>query len=272
MTRLILIFIFSLLQHTESITAISYNIRYNNPKDGINVWENRKETVSIFLNEENADFIGLQEVVHPQLLDLIGALKTYTYIGVGREDGEKKGEYSPIFYKKQKYTLLKSNTYWLSETPNIVSKGWDASLERICTYGLFQNNKTAEKVWVFNTHFGHRGTLARAKSVDLIIEKVKTLNQEGLPVIITGDFNLTPDTPQIQKMQSYFDDVQKNLPISDPYYGTSNGFDTLKNAERRIDYIFKKGFQIKNAKHIYKKTPIGGWASDHHPVIAILKN
>ena len=272
MTRLLLIFIFSLLQHTESITAISYNIRYNNPKDGINVWENRKETVSIFLNEENADFIGLQEVVHPQLLDLIGALKTYTYIGVGREDGKKKGEYSPIFYKKQKYTLLKSNTYWLSETPNIVSKGWDASLERICTYGLFQNNKTAKKVWVFNTHFDHRGTLARAKSVDLIIEKVKTLNQEGLPVIITGDFNLTPDTPHIQKMQSYFDDVQKNLPISDPYYGTSNGFDTLKNAERRIDYVFKKGLQIKNAKHIYKKTPTGGWASDHHPVIAILKN
>ena len=259
MTSLLLIMIFSLLQPTESIKAISYNIRYNNPKDGMNIWENRRVTVSIFLNEENADFIGLQEVVHPQLLDLIGALKTYTYIGVGREDGKTKGEYSPIFYKKQKYTLLKSNTYWLSETPNIVSKGWDASLERICTYGLFQNNKTAEKVWVFNTHFDHRGTLARAKSVDLIIEKVKTLNQEGLPVIITGDFNLTPDTPHIQKMQSYFDDVQKNLPISDPYYGTSNGFDTLKNAERRIDYIFKKGLQIKNVKHIYKKTPTGGW-------------
>ena len=272
MIRLLLILIFSLLQHSESITAISYNIRYNNPKDGINVWENRKETVSIFLNEENADFIGLQEVVHPQLHDLIGVLKTYAYIGVGREDGKTKGEYSPIFYKKQKYKLLKSNTFWLSETPQVVSKGWDASLERICTYGLFQNKKTGDKVWVFNTHFDHKGTLARAKSVDLIIEKVKTLNQEGLPVIITGDFNLTPDTPPIQKMQSYFDDVQKNLPISDPYYGTSNGFDTQKNAERRIDYVFKKGLQIKNAKHIYKKTPLGGWASDHHPVIAILKN
>ena len=159
----------------------------------------------------------------------------------------------------------------MSETPNIVSKGWDASLKRICTYGLFQNNKTSEKLWVFNTHFDHRGTLARARSVDLIIEKVKTLNQEGLPVIITGDFNLTPDTSPIQKMQSYFDDVQKNLPKSDLFYGTSNGFDLEKNAKRRIDYIFKKGLQIKNAKHIYKKTPMGGWASDHHPVKAILK-
>ena len=271
MTRLLLILIFSLFQPKESIKAISYNIRYNNPKDGMNIWENRKVTVSIFLNEENADFIGLQEVVHAQLLDLIRALKTYTYIGVGREDGKTRGEYSPIFYKKQKYTLLKSNTYWLSETPNIVSKGWDASLKRICTYGLFQNNKTSEKLWVFNTHFDHRGTLARARSVDLIIEKVKTLNQEGLPVIITGDFNLTPDTSPIQKMQSYFDDVQKNLPKSDLFYGTSNGFDLEKNAKRRIDYIFKKGLQIKNAKHIYKKTPMGGWASDHHPVKAILK-
>ena len=109
------------------------------------------------------------------------------------------------------------------------------------------------------------------QSLNEIIEKVKTLNQEGLPVIITGDFNLTPDTSPIQKMQSYFDDVQKNLPKSDLFYGTSNGFDLEKNAKRRIDYIFKKGLQIKNAKHIYKKTPMGGWASDHHPVKAILK-
>ncbi|RPG58429.1 MAG: endonuclease, partial [Flavobacteriales bacterium TMED235] len=106
MTRLLLILIFSLFQPKESITVISYNIRYNNPKDGMNKWDNRKETVGIFLNKENVDFIGLQEVVHAQLLDLIRALKTYTYIGVGREDGKTRGEYSPIFYKKQKYTLL----------------------------------------------------------------------------------------------------------------------------------------------------------------------
>jgi endonuclease/exonuclease/phosphatase family metal-dependent hydrolase len=193
------------------------------------------------------------------------------HIGVGRKDGKTKGEYSPIFYQKEKYKLLKSNTFWLSETPDTVSKGWDASLERICTYGLFQNRMTQEKIWVFNTHFDHRGVVAREKSIDLITEKVKALNQENLPLIITGDFNLTPDQAPIQKMQSDFEDVQKNLATSDPYYGTSNSFNTEKTSKKRIDYIFIKGLKALNAQHLYKKTPMGGWASDHHPVIVLLK-
>ena len=271
MSRLLLILLFFLFQQTDSITAISYNIRYNNPQDGMNVWENRKAPVASLLNQEKADFVGLQEVVHPQLLDLVEALKTYDYIGVGREDGKTKGEYSPIFYNKEKYKLLKSNTFWLSETPNIISKGWDASLERICTYGLFQNRMTQEKIWVFNTHFDHKGHVAGEKSVELILEKVKMLNPENLPLIITGDFNLTPDTQPIQKMQSHFIDVQKNLPLSDPNYGTSNGFNTEKRGEKRIDYVFVKGIESISARHLYRKTPMGGWASDHHPVVVVLE-
>ena len=271
MIQFLLILSLVLFQQAEPIKAISYNIRYNNPKDGLNVWENRRETVTSLLKEENADFVGLQEVVYPQLKDLVEALKSYEHIGVGRKDGKTKGEYSPIFYQKGKYKLLESNTFWLSETPNTVSKGWDASLERICTYGLFQNRMTQEKIWVFNTHFDHRGVVAREKSIDLITEKVKVLNQENLPLIITGDFNLTPDQIPIQKMQSDFEDVQKNLAISDPYYATSNNFNTEKTSKKRIDYIFIKGLETLNAQHLYKKTPMGGWASDHHPVIVILK-
>lgn len=271
MIRFLLILSLVLFQQAEPIKAISYNIRYNNPKDGMNVWENRRETVASLLKEENADFVGLQEVVYPQLQDLVEALKGYDHIGVGRKDGKTKGEYSPIFYQKEKYKLLESNTFWLSETPETVSKGWDASLERICTYGLFQNRMTQEKIWVFNTHFDHRGVVARAKSIDLITEKVKALNQENLPLIITGDFNLTLDQAPIQKMQSDFEDVQKNLATSDPYYGTSNSFNTEKVSKKRIDYIFIKGLKALNAQHLYKKTPMGGWASDHHPVIVLLK-
>ena len=271
MIRFLLILSFLFIHDVEPIKAISYNIRYNNPNDGINVWKNRRETVTELLNEQNADFVGLQEVVYPQLLDLVEALISYAYIGVGRKDGETKGEYSPIFYRKEKYKLLKSNTFWLSDTPNTVSKGWDASLERICTFGLFQNRMTLEKIWVFNTHFDHQGVNARANSIDLIIEKVKLLNQENLPIIITGDFNLTPDQKPIQKMQSFFDDVQINLPKSDPYFGTSNGFNTENISKKRIDYIFIKGLEAQSAKHLYKKTPLGGWASDHHPVIVIIK-
>lgn len=271
MLRFLLIFSLVLLEQAEPIKVISYNIRYKNPNDGINIWENRRETVATILNDQNADFVGLQEVLFLQLQDLIEALKNYDHIGVGREDGKTKGEYSPIFYKKEKYKLLESNTFWLSKTPDIVSKGWDASLERICTYGLFQNRRTGEKIWVFNTHFDHQGVLARAKSIDLITEKIKVLNQENLPLIITGDFNLTPDQKPIKKMQSNFEDVQKTLARSDPYYATSNDFDTKKISKKRIDYIFIKGLKVESAQHLYKKTPEGGWASDHHPVIVLLK-
>ena len=113
--RFLLILSLGLFAQPESIKAISYNIRYNSPNDGMNIWENRKATVATFLNEENADFIGLQEVVHAQLLDLINRLNDYDYVGVGRKDGKSKGEYSPIFYLKEKYTLLQTNTFWLSE-------------------------------------------------------------------------------------------------------------------------------------------------------------
>jgi len=271
MSRFLFIILIIFLQQTGSIKAISYNIRYNNPEDGRNIWENRRATVSAFLNEENADFIGLQEVVHPQLLDLVKSLDAYDYIGVGREDGATKGEYSPVFYKKEKYKLLQSNTFWLSETPYNISKGWDASLERICTYGLFQNRISQKKIWVFNTHFDHRGIKARAESVDLILDKIRSLNQENYPVVVTGDFNLTPETEPIKKMQSELVDVQKNLPKSDPFYATSNNFNTEKNDGKRIDYIFIKGLKILNARHPYKKTPTGGWASDHHPVVVRLE-
>ena len=143
----------------NELKVISYNIRYNNPNDGINVWENRKSTIANFLIDESPDFIGLQEVKHSQLLFLLESMINYDFIGVGRDDGKTKGEYSPIFYNKNKFIVLSQNTFWLSPTPKKVSVGWDASMERICTYGLFENIKTKEKFLVFNTHFDHIGNV-----------------------------------------------------------------------------------------------------------------
>ena len=122
----------------------------------------------------------MQEVVYPQLNDLIVSLESYEHLGVGRKDGKTEGEYSPIFYKKEKFKVLKANTFWLSQTPDSVSKGWDASLERICTYGLFQNQITQEKIWVFNTHFDHRGEKARINSVDLLVNEPRAVAPIGL--------------------------------------------------------------------------------------------
>ena len=138
---------------SDQIKVISYNIRYNNPNDGKDIWENRKSTIVEFISTESPDFIGMQEVTNSQLLYLNSNLVDLHYIGVGRDDGKTKGEYSPIFYNKSNYELISSDTFWLSETPKRISVGWDASMERICTYGLFKQNISGRKVWVFNTHF-----------------------------------------------------------------------------------------------------------------------
>ena len=252
--------------NVEELKVISYNIRYDNSNDGINVWENRKSTITKFLVDENPDFAGLQEVTFSQLSFLIESLKNYSFIGVGREDGKTKGEYSPIFYNNKKYKVISNKTFWLSSTPKKVSVGWDASMERICTYGLFENLSSKEKVWVFNTHFDHLGITARVKSAKLILDRISKLNIKGQPVIITGDFNLTPDTIPIQTLHSVFQDVLSNIKLNDSKYGTFNGFDTSKNAIRRIDYIFQKGFNVIESKHLWIKTSENLWASDHHPV------
>ena len=188
---------------SDQIKVISYNVRYNNPNDGKDIWKNRKSTIVEFIKTEIPDFIGLQEVTNSQLLYLNSNLLDYHYIGVGRDDGKTKGEYSPIFYNKSNYELIKSDTFWLSDTPKHISVGWDASMERICTYGLFKQNISGRKVWVFNTHFDHIGNIAREKSVDLILKKINDLTEINDYIIITGDFNLPDNSNPIKKIQKF---------------------------------------------------------------------
>jgi endonuclease/exonuclease/phosphatase family metal-dependent hydrolase len=197
-------------------------------------------------------------------------MKKYSYIGVGREDGKTKGEYSPILYRKDTFEVLDSGTFWLSDTPSQISVGWDAALERICSYARFLNRQSGKEFWMFNTHFDHIGVQARANAARLIVKKINALNTSSLPVVITGDFNLEPYEEPIQIMQSSFEDVQKELASIEPNYGTFNGFNTLSSGERRIDYIFQKGFKLSEVGHLWLKTKNGYWLSDHHPVRALL--
>jgi endonuclease/exonuclease/phosphatase family metal-dependent hydrolase len=249
---------------------MSYNIRYASPNDGPNLWENRKGAMVETLSNINPDLLGLQEVLHTQLLELTNGLKEYSYTGVGREDGKTMGEYSPILYRKDTFEVLDSGTFWLSDTPSQISVGWDAALERICTYARFLHRQSGKEFWMLNTHFDHVGVLARANAARLILEKINTLNTSSLPVVVTGDFNLEPYEEPIQIMQSAFEDVQKALASSARNYGTYNGFDTRSSGERRIDYIFQKGFKLREADHPWLKTKNGYWLSDHHPVRALL--
>ena len=256
--------VFSIFENT--LEVVSYNIRYDNSQDGENQWDIRKETLASYLLKSSPDIIGMQEVLNNQLADLSNFLKEYKHVGVGREDGKTKGEYSPIFYRKSKLKVLMSSTFWLSETPQKISVGWDAALERICTYALFIDRKSKKQFWVFNTHFDHLGQKARSESVNLILEQISILNVNDYPILITGDLNLTPETLPIKKFQSNLNDVLSDLNLNNPKYGTFNGFDITKDANRRIDYIFQKGFRVLSAEHLWIKTPKGLWASDHHPV------
>ena len=254
----------------QELDVLSYNIRYASPNDGPNLWKNRKGDMIETLSNINPDLLGLQEVLHIQLLELTNGMKEYSYIGVGREDGKTKGEYSPILYRKDAFEVLDSGTFWLSDTPSQISVGWDAALERICSYARFLHRQSGNEFWMFNTHFDHIGVLARANAAHLILEKINALNTSSLPVVVTGDFNLEHYEEPIKIMQSSLEDVQKELTSTEPNYGTFNGFDTQTSGERRIDYIFQKGFKLREADHLWLKTKNGYWLSDHHLVRALL--
>jgi len=249
---------------------MTYNIRYGTAKDGDDSWEYRKESLAREMAFYEPDFIGVQEALHDQLEYLDEMLPQYSYIGVGRDDGKEKGEYSAIFYHTGRLKLLKENTFWLSETPEKVSKGWDAALPRIVTYGHFKYKKgKKKKIWYFNTHFDHRGDVAREKSVDLIIQKVHELANPKEPVLISGDFNLEPDSPPIHKMSNAFNDSYTTSKL--PPFGPSmsfQGFDIEAKGNRRIDYIFTNDQVVVNKTAILSHWIDGHFNSDHFPVLS----
>ena len=258
---------------SQTTNLISFNIKYDNTSDTINNWNKRKASLAKLIQHYDADIIGIQEGLHNQVDYLNNALNGYSYVGVGRDDGQQKGEYSAIFYNSDKFKVLKTNTFWLSETPEKVSVGWDASLERICTYALFENVRTKKQFWVFNTHFDHRGKQARVNSAQLIYKNIEEINTTDLPVILMGDLNLTPDTEPIQFLKKNLTDA---LEISQkPFYGpigTFNGFDQDRIMENRIDYIFVNNIDVLSYTHIDDRMPNNMHISDHLPVLMTVKD
>ena len=257
--------------YSQEAKILTYNIKYDNINDTVNNWNDRKIAMVELLKHYEPDIIGMQEVLHHQLTYLDKQLSNFSAIGVGRDDGKEKGEYSPILYNSKKYKLLDSNTFWLSKTPEKISVGWDASLERICTYALFEDLNSRKQFWVFNTHFDHRGTMAREKSVELIVKKIKKINVKNLPVALMGDLNLSPEKAPIQFLKSAMSDGQS---ISQkPFYGptgTFSGFDHKRILDHRIDYIFVKGFNVLEYTHIDDRMENNKHISDHLPVLAHL--
>ena len=267
----VIIMLLPMFIRAQVVKVMTYNIKYDNTNDTLNNWNDRKSAMVDVLKEKKPAFIGLQEVLFRQLEYLNGAMPEYQYIGVGRDDGKQKGEFSPIFYDSNKYDLIKSSTFWLSKTPEEISIGWDAAMERICTYGLFQDKASRKKIWVFNTHFDHVGVKARKKSVKLIHKQIKQINTEKLPVVLMGDLNLMPEEKPIQFLARKLKDglLVSKSPQSGPT-GTFNGFNISEPIARRIDYIFVRGYDVLDYQHIDERIDNGRHISDHLPVIALL--
>ncbi len=252
------------LAHPQ-ISLMSFNIRYDNPADGLNAWDHRKGEVLELISHYHPDFLGLQEGLHHQLQFILNNTGDYAMIGVGREDGRQKGEYAAILYDTNRYSLIRQSTYWLSETPDTVSVGWDAALERVCTCGHFRNKANARDIFVFNTHFDHIGVEARVQSARLILQLVKEFGPGNEPIVLMGDMNSHPGCKAIQILNSALEDGYQ-LAGSGPE-GTFNGFDPDARLDERIDYIFIKNLRVKSSLHITDRRKNGLWISDHLPVM-----
>lgn len=263
-------------QNSKTTTVMSFNIRYDNPKDGAQNWHKRKANVVRMLHFYDVDIIGMQEVLNNQLQYLKDNLDQYSTIGVGREDGKTKGEFAPIFYKKERFDEIKSGTFWLSETPEKVSRGWDAALERIATWALLMDKNNNTEVLFINTHFDHRGQKARIESSRLL--KKRTFELADLrPVIITGDFNLTPESEGIKRLlepeKSHA--ILNSSEIAKYTYGpewTTCGFDGRAFEKRKIiDYVFVKNIRKVNRYAVFAEMLNEIYLSDHCPVFVELE-
>ncbi len=253
----------------SSINVMTFNIRYDNPKDGVNQWQFRRENLAGMLPFYDIEICGMQEVLFNQIEDLKRLLPNFEYVGVGRTDGKKEGEFSPIFYNKEKLTVLESNTFWLSPTPEIPGKAWDAMLPRIVTWAKFKSSKNSKKpFYVFNTHFDHMGQVARRESAKLILEKIKEIAGSQF-AILTGDFNAKPaDEPAQIISAALIDSRQVSMtPPFGPQNSTFNGFESKEIDGRLIDYIFLNSNKAKVLKHATLSNTWGGlFPSDHHAV------
>jgi len=257
----------------QQMNIMTFNIRFNNPGDSINAWPNRIEMVNGLLNFFEPDIFGLQEALYGQILDIRKALPDYKWFGVGRDDGDKAGEFIPIFYNTKKFILIDKGHFWLSENCEKPGLGWDAACNRITTWGKFQSKVTGKKFFVFNTHFDHMGVEARKNSAVLIREKIEEMTYgNDLPVILTGDFNLTPDQEPISLIKKYMND-SRDISEQPPYgpVGTYNGFKPGSEGDRRIDYIFVQG-GIKVLKYaVLSDAKENRTPSDHLPVFVKLQ-
>lgn len=250
-----------------SLNVISYNIRFNNPGDSINAWSNRKEWVKALVKFYDTDILGIQEGLSDQV-DYLQTATGFAVEGVGRDDGKKAGEFVAIYYNPARFIKRLSGHFWLSETPDIPSKGWDAAIVRLCTWVRLYDKIRKQEFYVFNTHYDHVGVLARVKSSELIQKQIPLI-AGNLPVILTGDLNVTPQTESVATLKTFLSDARE-VSQEPPYgpEGSFNGFKFNAALKDRIDYIFtSKHFKVLKYG-ILSDSKEQRYPSDHLPVFS----
>lgn len=247
------------------LKIMSFNIRYNEPNDGENNWIYRRQACVDMINEHCPDVFGIQEGLIDQVHFLDSALTAYQYVGIGRDSLIRNNEYSAVFYRTDKFNLITSSTFWLSETPEIPSKGWDAKYQRIVTWAKFRNRNDNKEFVVMNTHFDHKGQQARIESAKMIAAKAAELSGDTLMIFATGDFNTIPDDDLLNPIYTYMKSAKAEALITDSV-GTTNSF-KVAQGEKVIDYIFYRN-AIARICHTITKDYGVPYISDHYPIIA----
>lgn len=254
-------------QQQPTFTIATYNLRMNTERDGINAWPNRKEWVKELIRFHEFDIFGTQEGFKGQLNDL-SEMKEFAYAGVGREDGQEGGEHSAIFYKPERFELIRKGDFWFSETSDTPSKGWDATCcNRICSWVELKERQTQKTFFVFNAHYDHEGRVARLQSSHLLLRKIKEIAGDA-PVFVTGDLNANPDNEAIQVLSNVLRDSYNHSETT-PYgpEGTFNAFKHDAELTSRIDYILTND-SIRILKYgVLSDSKNNRYPSDHLPVM-----
>ena len=251
----------------NTLKVMSYNIRLGSANDGTNSWGLRYPATAEMIEDQMPDIFGVQEALASQIRFIEDNFVNYKSVGVGREDGKKDGEHMSIFWNKKTVSLLKWGTFWLSETPEKPSMGWDAACKRTATWALMKCKKTGKKFYYVNTHLDHKGTEAQKNGLKLIVDRIDDINPEGYPMILTGDFNITPDNPNLVELDSKMQSVRKVAEKTDNH-DTFNGWGKGKGV---IDYIYASGFSAyPEYQTVIKRYADRKFVSDHYPICAVL--
>ena len=256
----------------EPIELITYNIRMNTPSDGEHAWPYRKDDVAALFRFHRADIFCVQEALPEQMDDLDAAFPDFSYEGVGRDDGKREGEFSAVFYSNKRFNKLDGGTFWLSETPGECSFGWDAACRRVCSWVKLEVLETGEVLYVFNTHFDHRGDEARRESAQLILNKIEEISGTGGAVVLCGDFNLPPESKPIELIRSKLQDaflVSEQAPYGS--VATYHGFTYDDPPRERIDYVFvSKALKVLRYGGLTDSKD-RSFFSDHLPVLVSIQ-